>query len=109
MPGRAQTRYSVAIGATCTQTKNPHPQDLRMSIGQPDARMRTDTSGAVEMSRVRHFRLPSDVLRLHQPRGVSDRNIMALPPDARHGIFVKASNERQKQGRPLASCNGKSG
>lgn len=89
--------------------KNPHPEDLRMSIGRSDARMRTDTSGAVEMSLMRHFRLPSEVLRLHQPRGVSDRNIMAPPPDARHGIFVKLSNERQKQGHPLASCNGKSG
>jgi hypothetical protein len=80
-----------------------------MSIGRPDAPMRTDTSGALEMSRMRHFRLPSDVLRLHQPRGVSGRNIMAPPPDSGHGIFVKASNERQKQGRPIASCNGKSG
>ena len=71
--------------------------------------MRTDTSGAVEMSRMRHFRLPSEILRLHQPRGVSDRNITVPQPDARHGIFVKLSNERQKQGRPLASCNGKSG
>lgn len=71
--------------------------------------MRTDISGAVEMSRMRHFRLPSEVLRRYQPRMVSDRNIMVPPPDARHGIFVKASNERQKQGRPLASCNGKSG
>lgn len=77
MPGRAQTRYSVAIGATCTQTKNPHPQDLRMSIGRPDARMRNDTSGALEMSRMRHFRLPSGVLSLHHPRMVSDRSIMA--------------------------------
>ncbi len=108
MPGRAQTRYSVAIGATCTQTKNPHPQDLRMSIGRPDARMRTDTSGALEMSRMRHFCLPSDVLRLHQPYGFRSEH-HGPAPDSGHGIFVSVSNERQKQGRPLASCNGKSG
>jgi len=39
--------------------------------------MRTDTSGAVEMSRMRHFRLSSEILRLHQPGGVCGRNIMA--------------------------------
>jgi hypothetical protein len=89
--------------------KNPPPEDLRMSIWRADARMRTDTSGAVEMLRMRHFRLPSEILRRHQLGGVCGRNIMAPPPDARHGIFVKISNERQKQGRPLAFCNGKSG
>ncbi|MBB6013912.1 hypothetical protein HNR59_003306 [Aquamicrobium lusatiense] len=70
--------------------------------------MRTDTSGALEMSRMRHFCLPSDVLHLHQPYGFRSEH-HGPAPDSGHGIFVSVSNERQKQGRPLASCNGKSG